>query len=223
MLKVRRRIVSRTVVHLHVVPVQLDGQMTIAPVPRGVARVESEDVIGFRIVLHLLKRRSEIVRVKERLAARIGRESSQRLLRAEVRIQLGLHRPAAVRCRAAQTPLRRIAHRRHRLQSTRIHAVDRHICLHRFIRCSPHARLIFNALPRQPPAEVQHALPLIHPFQALGDRANGVQLPICVQGVVLAVVRRKTGRIVRGSSRVAAFISIGKPRSFRSVVLSQPF
>ena len=55
-----------------------------------------------------------------------------------------------------------------------------------------------DALPRQAATEVQHALTLIDPLQALCDGANGVQFPIRIQAVVLAVVRRKTRRIIGG-------------------------
>ena len=107
----------------------------------------------------------------------------QRLLRAEVRIQLALHRSAAVGSRAAQASRGGIAHRRQRLQAARIHAVDRHVRAHRLIGRRAHARLVLNALPRQPAAEVQQALALVDPLQRLRNRANRIQLAVRIQAL----------------------------------------
>ena len=150
-LEVRRRIVSGPVLHLHIAAVQLHRQMPIASIPRRIGRVEPKDVVSLRIMLDLLKRRGKIIRVEECFAAGILRQRRQRLLRAEVRIQIALHRPAAIGRSPAQASRRSIAHRRQRLQPARIDAIDRHIRLHRFIRRRAHARLVLDALPRQPP------------------------------------------------------------------------
>ncbi len=75
-LKVRRRIVSRTVIHLHVAPVQLHRQMPIASIACRIGRMEPDDVVSLGVMLDLLKRRRKIVRVEERLAARIATRAS---------------------------------------------------------------------------------------------------------------------------------------------------
>ncbi len=148
-LEVRRRKITGTILNLQIRAGHLDQQLAKGAVFTLVCRVKPENVISLRIVLNLLKRRPEIIRIKEGLAARIRRQRAEQLLRAEIRTELIRHRGPRVSRRAAQAALGRIAHRRQCLQATRIHGVDRQISLCRFIGCRTQARLIFYAVTSQ--------------------------------------------------------------------------
>ncbi len=220
MLEVRRRIVARPVFDLHIAAIHLDRQVAKRSIACLVGRVEAENVIRLGVMLHLLKRRRKIIRVEERLTARVGAQRAQRLLRSKVRAQLRGRRSAAIRRVAAQASLARIPHRSQRLQPARIHAIDREIRLRRLIGCRTQARLVLDAIACQPTGEVQHRLALVHSLQALRDRADRQQFAVRIQAVVLRIVRRKRSRIVARPIRRAGR-SIRKPGLIAAVILRQ--
>src|SRR6266702_6125401 len=148
-LEVGGRVVAGPVLELRLGMVQqVDGQMPIAAIACRVGRVDADDVVGLAIVLDLLEGRAEVVRIDEQLAAGIARERAQRLLRAEVRVQLTLHGRAAIRACAALASLRCVAHRIQRLQTARVDRIQRRVRLHTLVRRRADARLVLDTLPR---------------------------------------------------------------------------
>ena len=117
--------------------------------------------------------------------------------------------------------MRRIAHRRQRLQPARIHRVDRHIRLSGLIRSRPQTRLVLNPVPRKPARKIQHALALVHPLQRLRHLPDRIQLTISIQVHILRIIRRKRARIIARSIRHTPHIAARKRGLIRAVVLPQ--
>ena len=166
MSKVRRSVVSRSVLQFHARPIHLHRQLAIPSVPSLVRRVKSNHVIRRSIPLDLRKRRRKIVVIQESLAARIRRQSRQRLLRSKVGIKTILNRRAVISSSPAQTPRGSIS-QRNRLQTTRIQAVNREIRPYRRIDRRPERSLVLNPVPRQATRKIQQRFLLIDLLQRL--------------------------------------------------------
>src|SRR6185436_18306309 len=74
-------VVAVAVLHPQVRPLHAYGDAAEAPVLRVVAAAVAEEVVGGGVANDLRERRAEIVAVGEGLAAGVGRERLQRLLR----------------------------------------------------------------------------------------------------------------------------------------------
>ena len=183
--------------------------------------MEAEDVVRLCIMLHLLKRRTEVVGVEERFAARVGGQRAQQLLRGKVGAERIRNRRTRVRRRAAQAPLGRIAHGRQRLQTACVHGVDGHVRLGGLVGRGAQAGLVFDAVAREPAGKVQHALALIHLLQRLRHLPDRIQLAVGVQVVVLRVIGGERGCVVAGTVRGPTGAAVGERCLVSAVVSTQ--
>ena len=84
---------------------------------------------------------------------------------------------------------------RNRLQTARIHAINRKICANRRIDGCAQRRLIFDSVTRDAAGEIQQRFLFRNLLERLRDRAQREQFAIRIQIVVLALVGRVTRRI----------------------------
>ena len=199
-LEVGGRVVARAVLELRLGMVQqVDGEVAEAAVAPRVGGVEADDVVGLGIVLHLLEGGAEVVGVGEELAAGIAGERAERLLRAEVGVELALHRRAAVGSGAAAGCPATRRRRVERLQAARVDGVEGGVRLDALVGGGADAGLVLNALAREAAREVEHALLLLHLFHRFADGADRVELAVGVERVELAVVRGEAGGVFGGA------------------------
>ena len=162
-LEVGRGVVAGAVLQLGVgMVLERDGEMTVCAVAPGVGGVVADDVVGLGVVLHLLEGGGEVVGVGEELAAGVGGEGAEGLLRAEVGAELGLHGCAAVCTGAAAAALGGVAHGVEGLQAANVHRIHRRVVLDALVGGGADAGLVLDALLGEAAGEVQHALLLLH-------------------------------------------------------------
>ena len=112
--------------------------------------------------------------------------------------------------------------RRQRLQAARIDAVDGHVGARRFVGGGAQAGLVLDAVAGQAAGEVEHGLALVDALEALRDRADGEQLAVGVEAVVLGVVGGEAGCVVGGAVGGAGRRRRPSPERLVAVVLRQP-
>ena len=187
--EIARAVVAAAVVEFHSGPVHLDDDLAVVPIHRGVRGAVAENVIALHVRLHLGERFAEIVAVEERLAAGVGGERDQRLLRLEIRIVSRGNRVAVISGLAVQARQLRAAAGDNRFQSARVHRINRNIGFDGDVDGGAQLRLVFVAgIAIHAAAEVEHGFFLVDVPERPGQRGDCLQTAVGVEDVVLGVV-----------------------------------
>ena len=195
MLEVGGRVVAGAVFELDAGTVDFDGELAVLAVAREVGGVEADGVVGRGVGLDFGEGGREVVGVKEGRAAGVGGERGHDFLRGEVLVHVVHERAAVEAALPAQAAGGGVAQRADGLQAARVDAVDGEVGAHGGVDGGAERSFVLDAVARDAAGEVEQRLLLVDFCEGLGDGAQGEELAVGVEVVVLALVGRVAGGV----------------------------
>jgi len=172
------------------------GESAVASVAARIGGAIAEDVVGGGVVLDAGEGGSEVVGVKEGLAAGVRRERGHDFLGVEVGVEVVLEGGAVVAVGSAEAASGGVAEGGDGLEATGINAVDGEVGAYGGVDGGAQGGLVLDAVALDSAGEVEHGFLLVNVGEGFGDGGDGEELAVGVEVVELALVGGECGCVL---------------------------